>query len=309
MGLKILNTGSYLPEKIVSNFDLEKIMDTSDEWIRQRTGISERRFSEKGEDTSSLALKAGEEAVEGYDKSKIAMVVVASFTPDYIMPNMASLVHSGLDLSASCMAIDINLACSGFTSALKIAEGYINEGDYALIIGAEVTSKHLNMDDRSTAVLFGDGAGALLVSKNDLDMYYNHGIVKDDDYLTMFAKNLAGRPNYIEMKGKDVYKFAVSYVPKTIEATLEKAGLRSNQIDYFILHQANGRIISQLAKKLSTSEDKFPINLDKYANTSAATIPLLLADMNNKNKLKENDKLLMASFGAGLQYSSLIIEW
>lgn len=308
MGLKILNTGSYSPENIVSNFDLEEVMDTSDEWIRQRTGIERRRFS-KTEDTSVLALEAAKKALEGFDKDSIRMVLVASFTPDLIMPNMASFVHKNLGLSEDCFALDINLACSGFTAGLKLAEAYLENDTRALVIGAEVISKHLNMEDRTTAVVFGDGAGAFLVEKNTDPMVYNHGVVEDNDDLTMLATNLEGKPNYLTMKGRDVYKFAVRYVPKTIEKTLDKAGLEPTDIDYFILHQANARILSQVAKNLKIGEEKFPMNMASYANTSAATIPILVDEMNKANKLKQGDKLLFSSFGAGLQYSSLILEW
>lgn len=308
MGLKILNTGSYSPENIVSNFDLEKIMDTSDEWIRQRTGIEKRRFS-KTEDTSDLALEAAKKALEGFDKTLIRMVLVASFTPDLMMPNMASFIHKNLGLAEDCFALDINLACSGFTAGLKLAEGYLEEGGRALVIGSEVISKHLNMEDRSTAVVFGDGAGAFLVEKNMEPMIYNHGVVEDNDDLTMVSTTLDARPTYLTMKGRDVYKFAVRYVPKTIKNTLKKANLDPTDIDFFILHQANARILSQVAKNLKIDEEKFPMNMASYANTSAATIPILVDEMNKANKLKQGDKLLFSSFGAGLQYSSLILEW
>lgn len=308
MGLKILNTGSYSPENIVSNFDLEKIMDTSDEWIRQRTGIEKRRFS-KTEDTSDLALEAAKKALEGFDKTLIRMVLVASFTPDLMMPNMASFIHKNLGLAEDCFALDINLACSGFTAGLKLAEGYLEEGGRALVIGSEVISKHLNMEDRSTAVVFGDGAGAFLVEKNMEPMIYNHGVVEDNDDLTMVSTTLDARPTYLTMKGRDIYKFAVRYVPKTIKNTLKKANLDPTDIDFFILHQANARILSQVAKNLKIDEEKFPMNMASYANTSAATIPILVDEMNKANKLKQGDKLLFSSFGAGLQYSSLILEW
>lgn len=308
MALKILRTGAYVPDKTISNFDLEKIMDTSDEWISQRTGIRERRFCQ-GEDTSDLAVKAAKIAVENINKENIKMIIVASFTPDYIMPNIASVVHASLELGEDCFCADINLACTGFTAALKLAEGYLKDGEEALVIGSEAISKHLDMDDRSTAVLFGDGAGACLVKKTSGDLFYNHGVIKDDEYLTMYGKSLAEKSGYIEMKGKDVYKFAVTYVPKTIKKTLEKANLEAENIDFYILHQANGRIIQQVAKRLGISEEKFPMNLDKYANTSAASIPIVLAELDKNNTVKEGDVLLMSSFGAGLQYSSMIIEW
>lgn len=308
MGMKIISTGSYVPENIVSNFDLAEIMDTSDEWIRQRTGIGNRRFT-KTEDTSDLAIKAAREICQGQDLGKVKFVLVASFTPDIVMPNMASLVHTDLGLSADCFAVDINLACTGFTAGLKLADSYLKEGDLGLVIGAEAISKHLNMDDRSTAVLFGDGAGGFLFRKTEGDLYYNHGFVKDEGNLTMAAKSLQGLPDYIEMNGKEVYKFAVKNVPNTIEKTLALAGLEAEDVTYFTLHQANGRIIQQVAKNLGVSVDKFPMNMESYANTSAASIPLLIDELNKSKKLKEGDLLCLAAFGAGLQYSSMIIEW
>lgn len=309
MGLKIISTGSYLPQKIVKNTDLEKIMDTSDEWIQKRTGIAERRYVEN-EDTSDLAYHAAVEALKSIeDTDKVKAIITASFTPDIVMPNMSSLIHSRLNLGEEVFALDINMACSGFCGALKVAEGVLKNGELGLVISSEVISKHLNMEDRATAVLFGDGAGAVIVEKTEDEQYFDCGVVEGHESLMMHSKNIEQHPDYVTMNGKDVFRFAVRSVPLTINRLLEKYEINIDDIDHIVLHQANKRIIEHVSKVLGLSIDRFYMNLSKYANTSAATIPIALDEMNTEGILKHGDKILFVGFGAGLSYCSTLITW
>lgn len=309
MGLKFISTGSYLPKKIVSNTDLEKIMDTSDEWIQKRTGIIERRYVEK-ESTSDLAYKSAADTVSKISNpERIKLIVTASFTPDYIMPNISSLIHNRLGLPENVLALDINMACSGFCGALKLAESMLNVGELGVIIGSEVITKHLNMEDRSTAVLFGDGAGAAVVEKTDEEQYFDFGVVEGYESLMMHEKGCEEFADYVTMNGKEVFRFAVKYVPKTIDKVLEMNGTSLDEIDHIVLHQANKRIIEHVAKIYKLDSKKFFMNLSKYANTSAATIPIALDEMNQDGLLKSGEKILVAGFGAGLSYCSTIITW
>lgn len=309
MGLKIISTGSYLPQKIVKNTDLEKIMDTSDEWIQKRTGIAERRYVEN-EDTSDLAYHAAAEALKDIDDTgNIKAIITASFTPDIVMPNMSSLIHNRLGLAEEVFSLDINMACSGFCGALKVAEGILKHGELGLVISSEVISKHLNMEDRSTAVLFGDGAGAVVVEKTDDDQYFDFGVVEGYESLMMHAKNIGDHPDYVTMNGKDVFRFAVRSVPLTINRLLDNYKIDIDDIDHIVLHQANKRIIEHVSKVLKLDIDRFYMNLSKYANTSAATIPIALDEMNREGILKHGDKVLFVGFGAGLSYCSTLITW
>lgn len=308
MGLKIISTGSYLPQKIVKNTDLEKIMDTSDEWIQKRTGIAERRYVEN-EDTSDLAYHAAFEALKTVEAGEVKAIITASFTPNIVMPNMSSLIHNRLALGEEVFALDINMACSGFCGALKVAEGILKQGELAIVISSEVISKHLNMEDRSTAVLFGDGAGAVIVEKTEEKQYFDCGVVEGYESLMMHSKNIEQYPDYISMNGKEVFRFAVRSVPLTINRLLGKYNMDLDEIDHIVLHQANRRIIEHVSKVLKLDIDRFYMNLSKYANTSAATIPIALDEMNRKGILKRGEKILFVGFGAGLSYCSTLITW
>lgn len=307
MGLKFLSFSSYLPENIVKNEDFEKYLDTSDEWISSRTGIKERRFT-INEDTSQLAYNAASK-LNILDKEKIDMVLVATFTADKSMPTIASGVQNLLNLKEDIFTSDINMACSGFVAALNLAERFLENGRQAIVIGAEVISKYLDKNDRNTVVLFGDGAGAVLVEKNNKNSYFVSGTRTSDDTLNLSYKNIKNKDSIVEMKGKEVFRFATEIVPKTITDLLEKSNLDIEDIDEIILHQANYRIIHYVAKKMNMDLEKFYMNMDKYGNTSAATIPIVLNEMNEKGLLKEGQNVIMVGFGAGLCWAGTLMEW
>lgn len=291
MTIKITGTGSALPEQRVTNFDLAKKVDTSDAWIRERTGIVERRISDeqKGESVAFLSAKAAEKALEmaGRTAQEIDLILVATCSPEMMLPCCACQVQ-GILGAQNAVAFDINAACSGFLFALETAYAYLKTGLYrnALIIGAEVLSKLVDWSDRSTCVLFGDGAGAVLIEKDEAE---------SEEHFLSFSQGSDGakgmvlsceRHGYIQMNGQEVYRFAVKQVPACIDAALERAGLSVSDIDMFVLHQANVRIIEAVAKRLKVDMEKFPVNLDRVGNMSSATVPVLLDELNREGKLK-----------------------
>lgn len=308
MGIKFIATGSYVPNQIITNMDLEKIIETTDEWIKKRTGIQERRFVQNNEDNSDLAIKAVDNALQNINNiSNIKLIIVATFTPDYIMPNIASKIHKHFKLNNNIFAFDVNIACSGFCGALKIAESLLNENEQAIIVGSEVISKHLNLNDRTTSILFGDGAGAVIIEKNNDYINFDYSILDDNNSLNMkVSKN--SFPT-ISMNGPEVFSFAIKNIPITINNILKKYDLNSENIDYFVLHQANKRIIENVSKSLNININKLYSNISYYANTSAASIPIVIDEMNKKNYLKRGNKILISGFGAGFTYCSTIINW
>ena len=304
-GLTIVSTGYYAPSKRVTNDEFTKVLDTSDEWITSRTGIHARHFSE-GEDTTDLAYQAAVKALEGYDPQDIGVIIVASITNTYLTPSTACLLQKRLGLAEDVFAFDLNAACSGFEYALSVARAQLafSAKPYALVIGAETLSSIINFKDRSTCVLFGDGAGAVLVKSSDrlyLDM---QGAIGNDEAL--FCKRQDG---YLEMQGREVFRFATGAIEKCIRTLLERAHLAVNDVDYYILHQANGRIISHVYKKLKADPAKFYINLNEYGNTSGASVPLALAEMNEKGLLHPGMKIMLVGFGGGLTYGANLLEW
>lgn len=320
MTTKIIGTGRCLPETVVTNDDLSKIMDTSDEWISSRTGIRERHLV-KEETTASMSAEAAKKALAqaGISPSDIDLIIVGTLTGDYITPSTACEVQSMIG-ATNAVAFDINAACSGFMFALNTAHMYLQAGIYknALIIGAETLSKIMDWNDRSTCVLFGDGAGAAVVTSDESGLLGftqgsdgSKGMVlacqnrTNNNPLVSTSKELA----YTYMDGQEVYKFAVSKVPESIKQVLADANLEVDDIKYFILHQANIRIIQSVAKRLKVSEDKFPISLDHCGNISAGSVPILLDEVNEKGMLQKGDKIVMAGFGAGLTWSACVMEW
>jgi 3-oxoacyl-[acyl-carrier-protein] synthase-3 len=322
MKTRIIGTGSYLPKTVVTNDDLSKIMDTSDEWIRTRTGIRERHLA-KDETTASMSVEAAKRAMEdaGITAEDIDLIIVGTVSPDHITPACACEVQAAIG-ARGAVAFDINAACSGFMFALHIADAYLKSAIFttALIIGAETLSKIVDWSDRSTCVLFGDGAGAAIVRADDkragllafdLGSDGAKGMVlagtnrTNNNPLVETSKEL----QYVHMDGQEVYKFAVTEVPASLHKVLESAGLTADDIDYFALHQANVRIIQSVAKRLKVSEDKFPISLDHCGNISAASVPILLDEMNRKGLLKSGMKIAMAGFGGGLTWASAVVEW
>lgn len=317
--------GAYAPSRIVSNDDLSKIVETNDEWIVERTGIKERRISE-GEDTSSIAVKAAIKALERANLTgeDIDLIIVATVTPDKFTPSVACLVQKEIQ-AENAMAFDVSAACSGFIfglqaacSMMKVTENFKN----ALVIGVETLSKIMNWEDRSTCVLFGDGGGAVVLSKGEgnggIREFYSKSLGKKGDCLVVeampvinpFIKDKNNDTNYqkIYMNGGEVFKFATKVIVESIKKILEKSSLTIDDIDYIVPHQANLRIIDYAVRKLKVDSSKFYTNLERYGNTSSASIPLALNEMYEKNLLKKGHKIILVGFGGGLTYGAVLIE-
>lgn len=322
--VQIIGTGSYVPENVVTNEDLSKIVDTTDEWIVTRTGIRERRIS-TGENTSQISTKAALKAMESANiqAKDIDLIIVATLTPDCFTPSTACIVQKNIGaVNATCF--DLSAACTGFIYALDVASQFIITGRYsnALVIGAETLSKILNWKDRSTCVLFGDGAGAAVIKASDNNetiSFYTASDGSKGDYLR--SENIpVANPfvkenyalyddNYVHMEGKEIFKFAVSAMGETIEKLLEQSGEIIDNIKYIVPHQANLRIIDFTAKRLKIDPSKFFVNLNKFGNTSAASIAIALDDLARSNVLKPKDKIILVGFGGGLTYGGAIFQW
>ena len=320
MTARIIGTGSCLPEAIVTNDYLSTIMDTSDEWISSRTGIKERHLV-KEETTASLSLETGRRALAeaGVAPEELDMIIVGTLTGDYITPSTACEVQAGLG-AVNAVAFDINAACAGFLFSLHTVNAYIQCGmcRTALLIGAETLSRIMDWGDRSTCVLFGDGAGAAVVQAQEGGLIaYDQGSDGEKGKYLACRNRTNNNPlvqteknySYTQMDGQEVYKFAVTYVPNSIHKVLEKAGLQPEDIKYYLLHQANLRIIQAVAKRLKISLDRFPISLDHCGNVSAASVPILLDDVNRKGMLQKGDKIILSGFGGGLTWGTCLIEW
>jgi 3-oxoacyl-[acyl-carrier-protein] synthase-3 len=319
MAARIIGTGSALPENIVTNQFLSTIVETNDEWISERTGIRERRIA-KDETTSVLASLAAKRAIEnaGIDKSEIDLIIVATLTPDSNMPSTACIVQKEVG-ATNAFCFDIGAACTGFLYALSCAYAHIKAGmcKNAVVIGAETISRVIDWTDRGTCVLFGDGAGAVVIREDaESRMTFVQGSDgSKGDVLTCRGRSLnnllvnnSEDNQYIAMDGQEVFKFAVKKVPECVEQVLKVANTDINDVKYFCLHQANKRIISSVAKRLKQKEDKFPINLDKYGNTSAASIPILLDELYRSDRIKVGDKIVISGFGGGLTWGAALIE-
>lgn len=307
-GLNIVSLGSALPRKRITNDDLSKIVDTSDEWIVTRTGIKSRYICEE-ETCSSLAIEAAKRAVANANVfvEDIGIVVVATATPDYAFPSVACLVQRALDMPKETMAFDISAACSGFLYGLKVCKGLLENSDkkYALLIGSEQMSRITDFTDRSTCVLFGDGAGAALLSLDDSE--FVHKAWSDGNIDALSCQGVGSENTKICMEGQEVFKFAVRVIREGIDAVLEQAQIKFENIDYVVCHQANERIIDHVSKKFKAPEGKFYKNIKDYANTSAASIPIALDNMQKKNLLKKGMKIILVGFGAGFTWSSALI--
>ncbi len=320
MTVRIIGTGSHLPETVVTNDFLSTIMETSDEWIASRTGIRERRLV-KDETTTSMSVEASRKALSnaGIKAEDLDLIIVGTITSDYVTPSTACMIQAEIG-APKAVAFDVNAACSGFMFALHTAYAYIQTGIYknALVLGAETLSRIMDWDDRSTCVLFGDGAGAAVVQASDTGLLaYNQGSDGEKGKV-LICENRPNNnplvqnpyvPGYVTMDGQEVYKFAVSTVPDSIKRAIEEAGIKIEDVTYFVLHQANIRIIQSVAKRLHVSEDKFPISLDHCGNISAGSVPILLDEMNQKGMLKRGDKIVLSGFGAGLTWGTALLEW
>lgn len=325
----IIGTGSYMPEKILTNDDLSKIVDTSDEWITTRTGIKERRIAAENQATSDLATKAAERAMDsaGVKPEEIDLIVVATVTPDMPFPSTACFVQKNIGAS-NAVCFDISAACSGFLYALQIARNFLNAGtrSTALVIGAEKLSTLVNWTDRNTCVLFGDGAGAVVIRAVDSDTAAPGRVLStvmgsDGNLVNLLrvpgggsacpitAANIDSRLNTIHMEGKETFKHAVTRMCQASEKALEMAGLTKEDISLIIPHQANARIITAIADRLDLPHEKAFMNVDKYGNTSAATIPVALDEANRQGRLKPGDIVLLVAFGGGFTWASSVIRW
>lgn len=322
MRAKIIGTGSYLPDKIVTNDALSEIVDTSDEWIRSRTGIKARHLvSSEAETTLSMAVAAGRAALEdsGTLPEQLDLILVATVSSDFITPSTACMVQKELGASHA-VAFDINAACSGFLFALNTADAYFQSGIYknALIIGVETLSKVIDWADRSTCVLFGDGAGAVVAAASEEGMIASIQGSDGTGGDILICKNRSNHNpyfslgtdlDYLFMNGQEVFKFAVKKVPECILSLLQEAGITAADVDHYLLHQANYRIISSIARKLKLPLEKFPSNVDHCGNTSAASIPILLDEVHKAGTFSEGDLLLLSGFGAGLTWGAALLRW
>lgn len=309
MNIKICGTGSALPEKVITNKDLEKMVDTEDTWIVERTGISKRHAVSEDESAATLGALAANRALEmsGYSLDDIDMILVATCSDDDRLPNCACKIQKILG-KTNIPAFDINSACTGFLTLLTIADAYFNSGMYKriLLVGTETLSRIVDYTDRGTCILFGDGAGAAVVEATESDNRMVSSLFADGekgDALTCLA---GGK---VLMDGQGVYRFATRCVPQVINDALSKANLTAEDIDLFVLHQANKRIIDSIAKTLKSDINKFCMNISEVGNMSSASIPVLLDEINRKKLIKKGDKIVLSGFGAGLTYGACIITW
>ncbi|MCM3570833.1 ketoacyl-ACP synthase III [Neobacillus mesonae] len=319
---RITAIGSYVPERKLTNYDLEKLVDTNDEWIVQRTGIKERRIVQSDESTSDISYKAVLNLMERYNKSMddVDMVIVCTMTPDFKTPSVASLVQAKLDIK-NAGALDINTACSGFTYGLHVANGLITSGLHKkiLVIGADAMSKITDFEDRSTCILFGDGGGAVLVEYDEKQPGFLSANVgsEGEKGKSLYCSNLSHHifeeeiinTGKLVQNGREVYKWAVTTVPKGIKSVMENASLPLNKVDWFIPHSANLRIIESICEKVDLPIEKTLYSLVNYGNTSAGSIPLSLDMGVLEGNIKNGDKLLLYGFGGGLAHAGMLIEW
>lgn len=308
MSFVITGTGSAQASERVTNSDLEKIMDTSDAWIREKSGIAERRMLGEGETLSDLCVKAAQSALNraGRSAAELDLIICATVTSDYVTPSMACAVQKRI--GASCPAFDINAGCSGFIYGLDIAASYFRAGSSAdmkiLVIGADAISRIIDMNDRTTAVLFGDAAGACILEKGDGLENILISAKGNTDYLVAMADE-----RKLYMKGQKVFQFAVGTVSSDIKKLLEGAGKKPEDVDLFILHQANRRIIESAVNRLGIPKEKFPMNIAETGNTSAASVPLLLDQCAEKGMIRKGNLIVLSAFGAGLTSGAALIRW
>ncbi len=322
---RIVGTGSYLPEKVMTNHDLESIVNTSDEWITTRTGIKERRIASNGENSSTLASHAARKALEmaGILAEELDLIVVGTITPDMIFPSVGCLLQDKIGAKRAA-AFDVFAGCTGFIYALSVADNFVKNGNYqkALVVGAENMSKISDYQDRGTCVVFGDGAGAAVLVRETGD----RGIISthlhsDGRYADLLYQPGGGtaipathesvdkRLHYLKMDGNKLFKIAVKSLEESVLETLAFNNIKDCEIDLFIPHQANLRIIQAIAKRLNLPEEKVFVNIHKYGNTSSASIPIALDEANREGRIKEGDMLLFNAFGAGLTWGAALVRW
>lgn len=321
---RIVGTGSYLPEKVLTNSDLEKMVDTSNEWIITRTGISERRIAADDEVTSDLGLHASRRALEmaGCRPKDLDMIIVATLTPDFLLPSTAAVLQHKLG-ARKAAAMDLEAACTGFLYALSVADQYIRNGMYrkVLVVGSEVLSRWTDWEDRTTCVIFADGAGAAVLSADNRPGILSTHLFADGSKgpllcipaggsdLPVSHEVLDRRQHLIKMMGNETFKIAVKAMAQAAEAALRANGLVGSDIDFFIPHQANIRIIDAAAKKIGIPMEKVMVNIHKYGNTSSATIPIAIDEAVREKRVSEGDTVLLNAFGGGFTWGSALIKW
>ena len=305
---KICGTGAYIPEKILDNEALSKLVDTSDEWIRSRTGIRRRHIAGEKETVAFMAGEAAKAALQNakVNGSAVELILAATMSAEEAMPGVAARVQQTIGAKGAA-SFDINSACTGFLAALNTAQTYIEAGIYktVLVVGAEKLSSLVDWNDRNSCILFGDGAGAVVLKADPEGLYVqvSHSEGEKGQALT------APKNGFLQMDGRAVFEFAVSRVPEVIREVLKKAGIEKEEVDFYLLHQANRRIISAAVKRRGLEEERFPMNMEEYGNTSAASIPILLYEENRRGKLKKDSLLVLSGFGGGLTYGASLLRW
>lgn len=318
---RITGTGSYLPEKVLTNHDLEQMVETSDEWIRERTGIEKRHIAAAGQTTCDLAEQAAHRALEaaGRKAEDVDLIIVATTTPDRIFPSTACLLQQRLDIHG-CAAFDVQAVCTGFVYALGVADKFIRTGSArcALVVGAETLSRIVDWTDRTTCVLFGDGAGAVVLEASDAPGILSTHLHADGSYESLLTVNagvslgydtLQGSGGFISMKGNEVFKMAVNTLGRIVDETLHVNHMKKSDVDWLIPHQANIRIIHATAKKLKLPTERVVITVDQHGNTSAASVPLALDVAVRDGRIKRGETLLMEAFGGGFTWGSALLKF
>ncbi len=318
---RIVGTGGYLPEKVLTNLDLEKMVDTSDEWIRERTGITQRHIAAENETTCDLAEKAARQALEAAEVAaeELDLIILATTTPDKIFPSTATMLQARLG-NHGAPAFDIQAVCSGFIYALSVADQFVRAGSAkkVLVVGAETLSRITNWQDRNTCVLFGDGAGAVVLEASEEPGILSTHIHADGQYETLLhvpsgpskqphTDEVAERT--MQMKGNEVFKVAVNTLSKVAKETLEANGIKKEDLDWLVPHQANLRIIKATAKKLGLNDDQTVVTVDRHANTSSASVPLALNEAVRDGRIKRGEILLLEAFGGGFTWGSALIRY
>ncbi|MBI5144998.1 MAG: ketoacyl-ACP synthase III [Candidatus Omnitrophica bacterium] len=321
----IIGVGEYLPKKVLTNADLERMVDTSDEWITSRTGIKERRIAAKNEAASDLGLKAARQALHesGIKPHDLDLIIVATITPDMQFPSVASMLQQGLSAKKDTICFDISAACAGFVYAIATAQQFIARGNvkYALVVGVEILSSLTDWKDRNTCVLFGDGAGAAVLAEVNsggiLSTYLGCDGAKSDllyvpaggSRMPATKETVNKHLHYIKMQGNELFKIAILSMTEAAQVALKRAGLECADVDLVIPHQANVRIINAVAKKLGLGEDKIYLNIEKYGNMSSASTATALCQAVKEGRIKKGDIVLLDAFGAGLVWGACVIKW
>lgn len=324
---KIIGTGSYTPERVLSNFDLEQIVDTSDEWIRTRTGVVERRIAADDEYTSDMSVNAAKQALDMAElkPEDIDLLIVGSVTPDYRLPSLACIIQNKMGF-VNAAAFDIVAACAGFIHGLSLGQAYIATGQFkrVMVIGAEKLSHITNYKDRNTCVLFGDAAGAAILAPTEEDTGILSTFIKSDGNLAEllcipaggvhnpFSANGSGPPEedyYLQMRGNEIYKHAVRSMGNAAERVIIDAGLQKKDVDWLVPHQANIRIIKATANRINLSMDKVILNIEKYGNTSSASVPLALDEAIREGRIKHGENIVTVAFGGGLTWGAALFRW